>query len=292
MKIAIYGKTFNDDFIKNIEQLFDILHQNNVQVSIFEPFIEYLELRKIKGIKYISKYANNSDLDKSVDFLISIGGDGTFLETIALVRDAGIPIIGINSGRLGFLSNIAKEEIKDALNAIFDKKYTYEYRSLIKFDVNGNYFNDFGYALNEVTIQKRGSEMITIDVWVNNEFLNTYWTDGMIISTPTGSTAYSLSVGGPLVLPNTQIFILSPISPHNLNVRPIVVPDYSEILLKVSGRSDSYLATMDSRSEFFDMSFEFKIKRAEFNIKILKLDSISFYSTLRNKLMWGLDKRN
>lgn len=292
MKVAIYGKNFNDVFIKNIEQLFDILQQDSVQVSIFKPFLEYLEGRKIKGINFSSEFTNNDDLDKTVDFLISIGGDGTFLETITIVRDSGIPIIGINSGRLGFLSNIAKEEIKEAFHAIFENKFTYEYRTLIKFDSEGNYFNNFGYALNEITIQKRGSEMITIDTWVNNEFLNTYWADGMIISTPTGSTAYSLSVGGPLVLPNTQIFILSPISPHNLNVRPIVVPDYSEILLKVNGRCNSYLATMDSRSEFFDMSFEFKIKRAEFTVKMLKLESISFYSTLRNKLMWGLDKRN
>lgn len=212
------------------------------------------------------------------------------MDGVTIVRDSGIPLVGINCGRLGFMADIAQDEIPQALTDLFAGNFTIEERSLLKLETSRNgLFDEFNFALNEFTVHKKDSaSMITIHTYLNNEYLNSYWADGLIISTPTGSTAYSLSVGGPILIPNTQNFIISPISPHNLTVRPIVVPNYHEITLRVEGRSDSYLASLDSRSSIFESSIELKIRRADFQIKVIKLKSHSFYATLRNKLMWGL----
>ncbi|PXX98953.1 NAD kinase [Marinifilum breve] len=294
MKIALFGRLFNESFTDSFKLMFDEFAKHNVEVDIYEPFYDFL-IREINFKPPVNGYYKGcDDLNKDVDFVFSIGGDGTFLEAVTIVRDAGIPIVGINSGRLGFMADIAQDEIPQALSDIFEGNYTIEERSLLQLETSKNgLFPEFNYALNEFTVHKTDTaSMITIHTYLNNEYLNSYWADGLIIATPTGSTAYSLSVGGPILIPNTQNFIISPISPHNLTVRPIVVPNYHEITLKVEGRSDSYLASLDSRSCTFDSSIELKIKKSDFKIRVLKLRTHSFYGTLRNKLMWGVDKRN
>lgn len=296
MKIAIYGKSFNTVFYPYIRDFFEIINSRfkPLDIIIYRPFYDFIVnetgyLPKISG-----NYSNCSEIDKSIDYMFSIGGDGTFLETVTYVKDLNIPIIGINSGRLGFLSYIAKEEISTTLEAILNEDYTIEERTLIHLDTEVNLFGKFSYALNELTVHKKDSaSMITVHTWLNDEYINTYWADGLIIATPTGSTAYSLSAAGPIVVPYAHNFIITPIAPHNLTVRPIVIPDKNTIVrLKVEGRNDSYLITLDHRSVSFDSSTELLIKSADFKIKILKLKTHSFYKTLRNKLMWGLDKRN
>ncbi|MCT4601952.1 MAG: NAD kinase [Marinifilum sp.] len=294
MKIALFGKLFNESFTDSFKLMFEEFAKHKVEVDIYEPFYDFL-IREINFKPPVNGYYKGyQDLDKNVDFVFSIGGDGTFLEAVTIVRDAEIPIVGINSGRLGFMADIAQDEIPQALSDIFEGNYTIEERSLLHLETSKNgLFSEFNYALNEFTVHKKDTaSMITIHTYLNNEYLNSYWADGLIIATPTGSTAYSLSVGGPILIPNTQNFIISPISPHNLTVRPIVVPNHHEITLRVEGRSDSYLASLDSRSCTFESSIELKIKKSDFQIKVLKLRSHGFYGTLRNKLMWGVDKRN
>ncbi len=294
MKIALFGRSFNESFTESFILMFDVFTKHNIDVVIYEPFYDFL-IREINFKPPVLGYFHGcKDLDKEVDFLFSIGGDGTFLDAVTFVRESGIPIVGINSGRLGFMADIAQDEIPQALNDIVAGKYSIEERNLLQLETSRNgLFEEFNYALNEFTVHKKDSaSMITIHTYLNNEYLNSYWADGLIIATPTGSTAYSLSVGGPILIPNTQNFIISPISPHNLTVRPIVVPNHHEITLRVEGRSESYLASLDSRSCTFESSTELKIKKADFQIKVLKLNTHSFYGTLRNKLMWGADKRN
>ncbi len=292
MKITIYGKTFNPGFKPYIKELFEKLHQNKVKVNVYKPFLEFI--RKKTGIEpeHNDIFENQDDIRDDIDFMISIGGDGTFLETIPFVRNHNIPIIGLNSGRLGFLANIAKEEISSAFKAIFEKEYKIENRALIKLDTKKSIFGDLNFALNEITIQKKESSMITIDAFLNDEFFNTYWTDGLIISTPTGSTAYSLSVGGPILLPDSSNFIIAPIASHNLTVRPIVVPDSVVITLKVRKRKEKFFVTADNRTRLIDSSVKLKLYKADFKLKMLQLPNNNFYTTIRNKLMWGVDKRN
>ncbi len=294
MKIAIYGRNYNSSFQTNINELFGILESNNIEILLFEPFRDFiLKHEKINFKNKISLFNNPDDITSDIDFLISIGGDGTFLETIKYVKKHGVPIIGINSGRLGFLADIAKEELSSAIDKIIQKKYTIEERVVLGLETQNNLFGDNNFALNEFTIHRKDSaSMITIHTYLNDEFLNSYWADGLIISTPTGSTAYSLSVGGPLILPNSKNFIITPIAPHNLTVRPLVIPDNNVVKLKVEGRINSFLASLDHHSETFDNSIELIVRRANFTVKIINLKNHSFLTTLRNKLMWGLDKRN
>jgi NAD+ kinase len=225
--------------------------------------------------------------------MVSIGGDGTFLESIMFLKNINIPVIGLNSGRLGFLANISKEEISLAFDAIIKGNYELESRSLLTLETETSIFGNFNFALNDVTIQKKDSTMITIDAYLDNEFLNTYWTDGLIVSTPTGSTAYSLSAGGPIVLPGSKNFIIAPIASHNLTVRPLVIPDTKEIRLEVRSRSGSFFVTVDNRVAAMEMpNNSFIIRKASFELKMVKLPFNSYYTTIRNKLMWGADTRN
>ncbi len=292
MIISIYGKTYNSEFNPYIKELFEKLGQNNVETIVYKPFLKFI--RNNAGIDTTSMdvFENHNEIKDDVDFMISIGGDGTFLETIPFVRNYNIPIIGLNSGRLGFLANISKGEISSALDAIFEKKYEIESRTLIKLDSDINVFGELNFALNEITIQKKNSSMITIDVYLNDEFLNTYWTDGLIISTPTGSTAYSLSVGGPIIIPGSNNFILASIASHNLTVRPIVIPDNNIIKLKINSRNEKFFITADNRTSLIENSVKLTLYKADFKLKMLKLPNNNFYVTLRNKLMWGADKRN
>jgi NAD+ kinase len=228
-----------------------------------------------------------------VDFLISIGGDGTFLESMLYLKSSSIPVIGLNSGRMGFLANIGKEEISKALDAIFNNDYRIEYRSLIRVESDIDMFAGYNFALNEVTVQKIDSSLISVNAWLDNEFLNTYWTDGLIVATPTGSTAYSLSVGGPIVVPGSNIFTIAPIASHNLTVRPLVVRDTVQIKLEVKTRSDAFLVSVDNRIETLKSNQgTINIRKSKFELKMLQLPFNNYYTTLRNKLMWGLDKRN
>jgi len=292
MKVAVYGRTFDQDFLQHIEDFFHWLGEYGFEVYVYKAFLDFLKERFEYIPSFAGTYSGYRDIRNDIDFVISIGGDGTFLDTVSLVRDTGIPVIGINSGKLGFLANISKDNIKQAIGALYHGRYTKEERTLLSMQSQEDLVDGFGYALNDITIQKKSSEMITVHVYLNDTFLNTYWADGLIIATPTGSTAYSLSVGGPIVLPNSRNLIISPISPHTLTVRPIVVPDDSRILLRPEGRCSHYLASMDHRSRVIEKTTDIHISKAAFAMKVLSLDNTSFYSTLRSKLMWGVDKRN
>ena len=293
MNIAIYGKKFNPDFDKCITRLFEVLEKAKANVNIYEPFFHFINKRISLKKDGLSFFTNQEDFKGNHDILLSIGGDGTFLESVTFVKDKGIPIAGINSGRLGFLANISNKEMESALEKILNKSYSFEERELIQLETPDNLFKKDNFALNEITVQKTdSSSMITIHVYLDGQFLNTYWADGLIISTPTGSTAYSLSAGGPIVAPNAKNYIITPLAPHNLTIRPIIIPNHHNLTLKIEGRDQNYLVSLDHRHKVFSNSVELKIKKSKFKIKMLKHDDRTFYSTLREKLMWGLDKRN
>jgi NAD+ kinase len=293
MNIALYGKSFSESFDKSIQQLVLKLEKIKCKLYIYEPFYKFLK-KKVNFKLEAHLFNGFHDIKGKINFLISIGGDGTFLDTITLVRDSGIPIIGINTGRLGFLSNISQEEIIEAIDLIFQKKYFLEERSLLKLETKNSIFGDLNFALNELTVMKKDtSSMITINTYVNDEFLNSYWADGLIIATPTGSTAYSLSCGGPIITPESENFIITPIATHNLTVRPIVIPDRYLIKLKINdNRNRRFLVSLDSRTQTIDHSMELCITRADFKVNLVKLEKEGFFTTIRNKLMWGQDKRN
>ncbi len=292
MNIAIYGKSFNDDFDESIRRLFSRLSDYKARVFMFEPFTRYLSETKKMNPDIAGTYDSYGNLPAGIDYLLSIGGDGTFLETVSVVRDKDIPIIGFNTGRLGFLSSIKHDEINESLDALFRGESTIEQRSLLEVDSGGKLFRRFSYAFNEMTIQKTRTSMINVQAWVNGEYLNTYWADGLIVSTPTGSTAYSLSVGGPIMSPDAGTFIILPLAPHNLGVRPIIISDRSEVRLKASSRENSLSTSVDYMYEVHQGDLELVLRKAPFTIKLVRLGDHSFFSALRNKLMWGADKRN
>ncbi len=292
MKVAIYGRNFDKGFTEYVKKFFEILYKNNIEITIYKKFYDFLKREIDLNTDLVSVFSKHLEIKNNVDLLFSIGGDGTILDATTVVRDSNIPIVGINTGKLGFLASIAKDEIESALNSIFSKEYTIEERTLLKLESSSGLFKEFPYSLNEISVQKVDSAMITVHVYIDGEFLNSYWADGLLVSTPTGSTAYSLSVGGPIIVPQSGNFIIAPISPHNLTVRPIVLPDTSKLQLKLEGRSLNYLASLDHRSVMIKNTEEITISKAEFKIQLIKLNNTSFYKTLRNKLMWGVDKRN
>jgi NAD+ kinase len=292
MKVAIYGRSTNNNTSEYIQRLFHKLNEYKTEMIIYEPLYNFLK-QKIQISGAIKTFNSYQDLNKDIDFILSIGGDGTFLETLTFIRDSGIPVLGINTGHLGFLANVAQTEINAAIDALLNKEFSIEKRALLNVTASKNLFNDFNYGLNELTIFKKdSSSMISIHTYINGDYLNSYFADGLIIATPTGSTAYSLSCGGPLVMPGSQNFVITPIAPHNLNVRPLVISDNNIITIKVEGRSSHYRATLDSRNEVIDCSIELTVKKADFQLNILKLQNQNFFNTIRNKLLWGLDKRN
>ncbi|WP_430810678.1 MULTISPECIES: NAD kinase [unclassified Carboxylicivirga] len=292
MRIAIFGKQFGEVFYSACKSLFQILKEDEVELVIHKPFYDFL-LSDVKMKPDVDGFfTGHSDFD-GVDLVFSIGGDGTFLEAVTYVRDKGIPIVGINSGRLGFLADISKGEMKAALHDVLNGRYRVRQLDLLSLETEGRHFGDCNFALNELAVSKRDSSaMIIVHTYVNDEFLNSFWADGLIIATSTGSTAYSLSVGGPILHPDSKSFVITPIAPHNLNVRPIVIPNDVEVTLKVEGRDAKFLASLDSRSEVFENSVHLKVKKAAFSVKVIELAEHSFFTTLRNKLMWGVDKRN
>jgi len=292
MKVAIYGRSFEDSFSDYVQGLFDTLTNFGWAITVYEPYSAYIYPR-LNLSNNISTFKKHHEIANDVDLMISIGGDGTFLETIHIVRDSGIPILGVNAGRLGFLASTQKEDIISVLTDIKNKQYRLQTRSLIKLNDNDDLFVGENYALNELTVHKKdSSSMITIHTYIDDLYLNSYWADGLIIATPTGSTAYSLSCGGPILVPGATDFVITPIAPHNLNVRPIVVPDSRKISLKIEGRSQEFLCSMDSRSVSIDASHEIVITKADFKINIIQTESQNFLNTIRNKMMWGLDRRN
>ncbi len=292
MRIAVFGKQFREDFYNTCKLIFQILKDQDVEVVIHKPFYDFL-LSNVKMKPEVYGFFTKHEEINGIDLFFSIGGDGTFLESITYVRDKGIPMVGINSGRLGFLADISKGELQQTISEILNGSYKTKQLDLLELNTIGNDFGEYNFALNELALVKRDSSaMILIHTYVNDEFLNSYWADGLIVATTTGSTAYSLSVGGPIMHPDSQNFIITPIAPHNLNVRPIVMPNDVEITLKVEGRDSKFLASLDSRSKVFENTVHLKIKKAPFSVKVIQPSEHSFFTTLRNKMMWGVDKRN
>ncbi len=293
MKIAIYGRDFNDSVLPFVQEVFDALTRKDIEISVYQKFYTFLHQKSVSLPKDVSVFSTNDELVNRTDVLISLGGDGTLLDTVVLVRDSQIPVIGINFGRLGFLASINKDEIDTAIQALIKGEYSLDKRSILNLESQNNLFKNENFALNDITIHKRdASAMMIIHAYMNGEFVNSYWADGLIIATPTGSTAYSLSCGGPIILPNAQNFVITPIAPHNLNVRPIIVPDDVSLAFEIEARSTKFLLSCDSRTETVDRSVKIAINKANFNVNLIRLNNESYLTTLRNKLLWGIDTRN
>jgi len=293
MKVAVFGTLVSDEFVPVLQEFFQFLENNKVEVQLYKPFYNHLIEDLKTSTYYTSFFHSYSDFDNSNEFIFSVGGDGTFLQSVLTIRNFSIPVIGVNGGRLGFLADISEDQVNDALNNIFKKEYKIVERSMLEVKFSDQENLDFNFALNEMTVLKTdNSSMINVTAYINGEFLNNYWADGLIIATPTGSTAYSLSVGGPILTPNSENFVITPLAPHNLTIRPIVVPDTCEIKLKVEGRGTNYLTSIDSRSVAVEFSTVLTIKKAGFKLKTLQLPDQPFFNTLRTKLMWGIDRRN
>lgn len=291
MKIAIHGRPFNDDAAIHIQELFAQLESKKAEVVVYMPFLQALKKKNLVEKQFLT-YSKPEELP-DVDYLISIGGDGTLLESVTFVGNRSIPILGVNTGRLGFLATTQRQDASEAINALYNKEFKIEERTLIKLISEEDVFHGINFGLNEFTILKRdSSSMIVIHTYINGEYLNSYWADGLIVSTPTGSTGYSLSCGGPLVLPQNKNFIIAPVSPHNLNVRPMIVPDTCELSFQVEGRSKKIMVSLDSRSRSISSGMELKVKKEDFSVKLIELKSYNYLQTLRNKLNWGLDLRN
>lgn len=292
MKIAIYGRDFNDSVLPFVQEVFNTLVANDITISIYLKFNNFLK-HKIVLPNKITVFANHKELVDHADVLLSLGGDGTLLDTLSLVQNSQIPVIGINFGRLGFLASINKNEIKKAIEALVKGEYSLDKRSILNLESQNNLFGQENFALNDITIHRRDdSAMMIIHAYMNGEFINSYWADGLIIATPTGSTAYSLSCGGPIILPNAQNFVITPVAPHNLNVRPIIVPDDVALTFEIEARSTKFLVSCDSRTETVDRSVKITVNKANFNVNLIRLNNESYLTTLRNKLLWGIDTRN
>jgi NAD+ kinase len=292
MKVAVFGRNFPPYARENIATMFSKFNMLNVDVWVFEPLMDFLQKKAGLRPKIAGLFTSHEDLPEGLDFLFSLGGDGTFLETVNLVRDSGTPVLGVNIGRLGFLSYISQENMAESLESVFSGNYDIEERMLLKVEVPGVDLDDMAVALNDARIYKTSGSLITIHVKINQEFLSAYWADGLLLSTPTGSTAYNLSVGGPIVVPESNTFVLSPIAPHNLTVRPLVLPDSAVLQLSVDTRDSQFQLAVDSRTIDLDVDATVTIRKAGYSLKMIRIENISFYSTLRNKLMWGADRRN
>ena len=292
MNIAIFSKTIPEESLFYIQSIIDELQSKNCGILFYGPFYEKVkaQIRIPEGTGF---FKTHEELEGKADFLFSIGGDGTLLDTISLVRESGIPILGINLGRMGFLSSIARDRIIPAIHALMDKKFKLDKRTLLRLETGEHLFSEMNYAMNELSVYRKSPQsMLKIEAYVDDEFLNSYWADGLIVSTPTGSTAYSLSNGGPIILPGSQNFVITPIATHNLTVRPIVIPDSSQIRIKVVGRVKEFYVNLDSRSVLVDSTMELMINREDFKINLVRLEEDSYFKTIRDKLLWGLDIRN
>lgn len=292
MVIALYGNIIDKEHKADMELLFSELDKRGAEILVYAPFYEFLTQLLGSAPKARATYSNADEVKHTANFMLSIGGDGTFLESVSFVEDSCVPVVGINFGRLGFLAHISSNDISGAIHQLFNKMYTVENRSVLELKTQDNSLMKFPFAMNDFTLQKKGTAMITINTYIDNEFLCTYWADGLIISTPTGSTAYSLSVGGPILSPTTNAFVISPIAPHNLTVRPLVIPDGSTIKLEATTRDSEILMSLDSRSVAVGSSLTASITKAKFCVGVVNLKGNNYFKTLRNKLMWGADSRN
>ncbi len=293
MKVAIYGKTYNEETLAYVVALLDELNKEKAKTYIEEEFYTFLSTHQDVGLYDV--FTETKGLDSSFDLFVSFGGDGTILRAVTYVRELEVPIIGVNTGRLGFLSTFNKENVRKLVKEFVSGAYTIVERSLVEVSADWNMenFGGLNFALNEVTISRKDTtSMITVETHLNDEYLTSYWADGLIVSTPTGSTGYSLSCGGPVIEPTAKSLVLTPIAPHNLNARPLVVSDDTVIRLRVSGREESHLVSLDSRIIAIENGREIVIKKAGFTVKMVEYTSESFLKTLRNKLLWGEDKRN
>jgi len=292
MKAAIYSRIMEEDQQKDVQLFFEELGLQKIQPVIFKDFFNQIK-DKIDLPADTETFSLAEDISEEVEFIISLGGDGTLLDTVTLVRNKAISIMGINFGRLGFLASIGRNELKVAVKAIAKRTYVVDKRTMIHLDADIPMFGNIPYALNEFSIHKRDvASMIKIHTYLNGEFLNTYWADGLIVATPTGSTGYSLSCNGPVVFPDSGSFVITPVAPHNLNVRPIIVPDDNIISFEIESRSDQVICALDSRREIVNKNVQLAVRKETFEINLVRLSENNFLQTLRNKLTWGLDKRN
>lgn len=291
MRIAVHGKEFNRQSASIIERIFQVLSQHKVDFIVSAAFESHLRSAAFKKFKF-KTFEPGNPLSK-VDVFMSIGGDGTLLDSVTYIGHKEIPVLGINTGRLGFLATTNKDDSEAALLKVFQGAYTLDKRAVLKLETNKPVFGKLSYGLNDFSLVKKdSSSMITIHTYIDGEFLNSYWADGIIVSTPTGSTGYSLSCGGPLIFPRSGNFVITPVSPHNLTVRPIVVSDSSEITFRVEGRSKKFLVSLDSRVASVDASVVLKVSKGDFNVNLIQLEGQHYFKTLRQKLNWGLDARN
>jgi NAD+ kinase len=292
MLIAIYNRKFDDDDIEVIEQIFATLKQYKCDILLFEGMVPHLKLHDLLP-KHFNTFSKEKPLSKDVRCLLSLGGDGTILDTVTFVGDKKIPILGINLGRLGFLAGTSVNEIESAIRQLQGNNYVIDKRSLVHLDSSEPLFPESPFALNEFTLHRKdSSSMIIIHAYINGEFLCTYWADGIIVSTPTGSTGYSLSCGGPVIFPQANNFVITPVAPHNLNVRPVVVPDDQIISFEIEGRAKQFLCTLDARSAPISTDVTLAVKKESFDINLVRLEGQNFLQTLRNKMYWGIDRRN
>ena len=294
MKIAIYGQYYQNDTRPIIRDIFVFFNENNVELVIEKKFLEILYKEEILKKEY-KTFSNYSELNSSFDMLLSIGGDGTILRAVTFVRDSGIPILGINAGRLGFLATVPQDNIQEFLQLVLEKKYSISPRTLLSIACSTKNFEieNINFALNEISVSRKDTtSMITIETSLDGEYLNNYWADGLIVSTPTGSTGYSLSCGGPVLTPNVKSLVITPIAPHNLNARPLVITDDTIVELRVSGRENQYLVSLDSRIATVENNSVLTIQKTPFQIYMVEIHEETFLKTLRKKLLWGEDKRN
>lgn len=295
MKVAIYGQYYQNSTEPIIKDIFVFFYKNNVEIVIESNFLNILNEKNIIEKKEYKTFSSHTELNDTFDMLISIGGDGTILRAATLVRDSGVPILGINAGRLGFLATVQKDNIAKFMQFVIDKKYTISKRTLLSLSCSNDNaeIDEINFAMNEICVSRKDTtSMITIETYLNDEYLNSYWADGLIISTPTGSTGYSMSCGGPILTPEVKSLVITPIAPHNLNARPLVIPDETEIRLKVSGREEHYLVSLDSRIISIKNDTILNIKKTPFQINMVGIPEETFLKKLRNKLFWGEDRRN
>lgn len=293
MQVVVFSKVLKDKDVAHIQHLFDALHEEGINAYVFAPYLEMLK-GKVNFQRDVGVFEGYTDFSvKKFDFVITLGGDGTILSAITHIRDSKVPIMGINLGRLGFLASIEKKRIREAVSLIKRGMYRIDERRMLYLESNLPVFGELRFALNDFTLLKRDtSSMITIHTFINGAYLNSYWADGLIVSTPTGSTGYSLSCGGPIVFPNSGNFVITPVAPHNLNIRPIVISDDSVISFEVEGRAENFLCTLDSRFEAITAAHQLAVRKNDFNVRLVQLHEVGFMDTMRTKLAWGKDNRN
>lgn len=293
MQVVVFSKLAKDEDLPHIQELFDVLHDENITSYVHAPFLQQLR-GNIQFRRDVGVFEGYLDLTvKRFDFFITLGGDGTILDAFTYVRGSEVPIVGINLGRLGFLASIEKKRIREAIILLKRGMFTLEERGSIYLESNFPLFDETPFALNDCTLLKRDtSSMITVHTYINGAYLNSYWADGIIVATPTGSTGYSLSCGGPVIFPDSGNFVITPVAPHNLNVRPIVISDDSIVSFEIEGRAENFLCTLDSRFEMVTAAHQLAVRKNDFKLKLVQLYDVGFLDTIRNKLAWGVDTRN